>query len=121
MSTPKTTRIGTGREILDRLQDALAELRDISVHAAMGIPSSTVRGWRARNSVPLREILDVAEREGIAIEWLLKGRGRKFRPDNLTYTPIAADELVEDFDIEAEFVLVPVYGVELAAGAGRIP
>ena len=125
MSTSIIETDASADAVLDRLARGLHVRTDTALAAKFGVKQNTVSGWRKRNALPFQDVIDLAEREGLNPAWVLFGSGRANREENRRYTPVTTSEFLDGLDgptIENDdFVLVPVYGVELAAGFGRIP
>lgn len=127
MSSENGSDVRSADAVIRRLCDALGVSTDSALANLMGVKRHTVSGWRSRNSIPFRDIVDIAEREGLNLQYVLAASGPVRRPDHWAPAEITTKEV--EFlgesgsanDPVEEFVLVPVYGVELAAGAGRIP
>lgn len=127
MSTPDSEDLLHASSVLDRVAEAMEFKTDTAMASAFGVQPQTVYGWRSRNSLPFRDIIDLAERYQLNLDYLLTGKGAAKRPEHWGYSEIATSELHRLRDscstshVLDDFDLVPVYGVELAAGVGRIP
>lgn len=126
MSTHKVESPGSTDAIIARMAQSLGVKRDYQIADRLGISRNTISNWRARGTVPLRECLEISERYGISMEWLVSSRGPMRRPEHWGYSEVGVDELgppdqASGPEYDPEFVKVPVYGVEFAAGYGRVP
>lgn len=62
-------------DILDRIQKALGLSSDGEICRALGIRRSTVGGWRSQDRRPYALCVDLHERLGLSLDWLLTGEG----------------------------------------------
>ena len=65
--------------VLDRLQLVFGVRSDSALATAMDIGRSTLGGWRTRGTVPYAECVNLAEAQGISLDWLLLGEGEMRR------------------------------------------
>lgn len=62
-------------DVLDRLQIVFGVNSDSQLCTTIGVPRATLGNWRSRDSVPYDLCMHVAETEGLALDWLLRGEG----------------------------------------------
>jgi len=74
--------------VIDRLQQVLGVATDTALGSHFGHKPSTVGGWRNRNHVPFAECVDLANRKGLSLDWLLLGLGE----------PLASARDIADLD-----------------------
>jgi hypothetical protein len=77
--------------VLDRLQIALGAKNDSQLCELTEVQRPTLGNWRSRNSVPYSLCVDISERKGLSLDWLLKGEGpmHPAGADSLTEMPAA--------------------------------
>jgi hypothetical protein len=63
------------KAVLERLAVVLGAKTSQSLGEQLGVSPQTVSSWKARESVPYAQCVDVAERYGISLDWLLTGEG----------------------------------------------
>ncbi|MBF8781326.1 helix-turn-helix domain-containing protein [Pseudomonas fulva] len=61
--------------VLARLKQVTASDTDAALSRALGISPQTLSSWKVRNSIPYSLCVDLAERSGISLDWLLLGKG----------------------------------------------
>lgn len=92
--------------------------RELSVH--FGYSPTAMTGKRNRGSVPYDECVQLALDRGISLDWLILGKGEP--PAELTElaSPVAGASQTALSGEDAEFVSVPLYDIQAAAGNGRL-
>jgi hypothetical protein len=65
--------------VLRRMKHITATTTDAELSCALGVSPQTVSSWKARNSVPYSLCIDLAERHGVALDWLILGNGPQQR------------------------------------------
>jgi hypothetical protein len=58
-----------------RLRQVLGVANDAQLGRALGLRESAPGNWRARDSVPYRQCVEIAAERGVSLDWLLLGRG----------------------------------------------
>lgn len=59
--------------VLSRIGEALGAASEDAWMAQLAIPQETVRTWRKRGAVPLRQLSRIAETTGKTVDWLING------------------------------------------------
>jgi phage repressor protein C with HTH and peptisase S24 domain len=118
------------QDILNRLKEAYNINRDTELATLLGVSKSTLSNWVSRDSMDYDKVFSKCEH--INIDWLLTGRGSKFREDSLPLTgdkdTVKKDNLSEIQIIHhpkvADRIItqqsIPVYNVEAAANLKTI-
>lgn len=68
--------------VLDRIGMALGLASDGEISRGLNIKRSTVGAWRAQNRVPYKLCVELHDRDGINLEWLLLGEGKIRRAES---------------------------------------
>lgn len=63
------------KAVLDRLSLVLGAKTSQSLAEKLGVSPQTVSSWKARESVPYAQCVDMAERHNVSLDWLLTGEG----------------------------------------------
>lgn len=74
---------------------------------------------RQRGSVPYDECVQVAEERGISLDWLILGKGEPPADLAVSTSPVAGASQTVLSEDDAEFVSIPLYDIQAAAGNGR--
>lgn len=90
-----------------RAKEALGVETDTALAKALGVAQSVIGGYNRRNTVPLEQCVKIAERTGVALDWLILGKGEMHGDSGGA----------AEFD-DADAVWVPLYDVEVSAGSG---
>ncbi len=67
------------QEIIHRLSEALGTKTDADMAIQLGVSKSTISNWKARNTVPYEQCMEVTKREFLSLNWLLTGEGPMYR------------------------------------------
>ena len=65
--------------VLARMKLVTQSTTDSGLASALGVSPQTVSSWKGRDSIPYAICVDLAEKHGISLDWLLVGEGPKFR------------------------------------------
>jgi len=57
------------------MREALGVRTDAELARALGLRESAPGNWRARDSVPYRQCVEIATDRGVQLDWLVLGRG----------------------------------------------
>ncbi|RFA31320.1 hypothetical protein CAI21_01440 [Alkalilimnicola ehrlichii] len=105
-------------EVIARLMNAVGVRSERELSRWFGYGLTTITSKRQRGSIPYDECLRLAMERGISLDWLILGRGEPPADVAAPFEPLAD---VEEMATRAEeFVDVPLYDLEAAAGAGRL-
>ena len=63
--------------VVERMRDVMGVANDAQLGRALGLRESAPGNWRARNSVPYRQCVEIAADRGVSLDWLLLGRGAR--------------------------------------------
>lgn len=66
-------------EILDRVMDVAGSRTDTATATALGVSSQTLSNWKSRETIPYEALCQFANRQGLALDYLLFGIEPKFR------------------------------------------
>lgn len=66
-------------QMLERLSQWLGLESSLELAEKLGVAPSTLSGWKARGTIPIKYFLEFAEREDINLNWLLLGVGPQSR------------------------------------------
>lgn len=65
----------TADEVLDRLRARYKLNTDSELAQRFGVAKNTLSNWRQRDSIPFPICVQIAEEEGLSLDWILLGRG----------------------------------------------
>lgn len=65
--------------VLARMKLVTQSTTDSGLAFALGVSPQTVSSWKGRDSIPYAICVDLAEKHGISLDWLLLGEGPRFR------------------------------------------
>lgn len=65
--------------VLARMKLVTQSATDSGLSSALGVSPQTVSSWKGRDSIPYAICVELAEKHGICLDWLLVGEGPKFR------------------------------------------
>ncbi|WP_110973227.1 helix-turn-helix domain-containing protein [Pseudomonas huaxiensis] len=65
--------------VLARMKLVTQSTTDSGLSSALGVSPQTVSSWKGRDSIPYAICVELAEKHGICLDWLLVGEGPKFR------------------------------------------
>ena len=63
------------KAVLERLSVVLGAKTSQSLAEQLGVSPQTVSSWKGRESVPYAQCVEIAERYGVSLDWLLTGEG----------------------------------------------
>ncbi len=61
-------------DVIGRLKAILNVTTDTEFTQALGIPRSTVASWRSRDAIPFRVCVDIAQKTGASLDFIILGR-----------------------------------------------
>lgn len=93
--------------MIERAKIAVNAKSDADLARYLGVSTPVVSGYRQRQTVPLEQCVKIAERTGVALDWLILGKGEMHGDSGGA----------AEFD-DADAVWVPLYDVEVSAGSG---
>lgn len=64
-------------EVLDRVKQVAGVQTDADLARFFGKFKTAASNWRSRGTVPLNEIVELAETHNVSLDWILTGRGGK--------------------------------------------
>lgn len=65
--------------VLARMKLVTQSATDSGLSAALGVSPQTVSSWKGRDSIPYAICVDLANKHGISLDWLLVGEGPRLR------------------------------------------
>ncbi len=98
----------SANDVLDRLQNALNVDSDTDLAVEMKVKRPTLGSWRQRDSIPYAECINIAEQEGLSLDWVFTGEGEMHKVSKSGSTQQCNDDVVE----------IVEYDVRLSAGDG---
>jgi hypothetical protein len=61
--------------IVDRMKEVVDVSTDVDLATAIGVSRSNPAVWKIRDRMPLAECVEMAEKHGVSLDWLVLGRG----------------------------------------------
>jgi len=98
--------------ILDSIKVLKGIKKDRELARLLDVSPSTISNWRARNTIPYKELSLFCEREGLSISSVLSGKGP---------LRFAKERKGTKDDAPEGFVFIPQVSGEISAGAGLVP
>lgn len=98
-------RMMSADAVLGRLSEVLGARNDTQLAKHLGLNRTTLSSRRNRNSIPFEACLEIADREGLSLDWLFHGQGPQYKSE----APAAGD-----------FVYIPLYEVSASGGHGTV-
>ena len=65
--------------VLARMKLVTQSTTDSGLSSALGVSPQTVSSWKGRDSIPYAICVELADKHGISLDWLLVGEGPRFR------------------------------------------
>ncbi|HCN46482.1 MAG TPA: transcriptional regulator [Pseudomonas sp.] len=65
--------------VLARMKLVTQSATDSGLSSALGVSPQTVSSWKGRDSIPYAICVELADKHGISLDWLLVGEGPRFR------------------------------------------
>lgn len=65
--------------VLARMKLVTQSATDSGLSSALGVSPQTVSSWKGRDSIPYAICVELANKHGISLDWLLVGEGPRFR------------------------------------------
>lgn len=107
-------------DVLKRLRFVTGVKSDRELSLRFGYSATAMTNKRQRGSVPYDECVQVAEERGISLDWLILGKGEPPAELAELASPVAGASQTALSGEDAEFVSVPLYDIQAAAGNGRL-
>lgn len=105
-------------DVITRMKAVLGVESDIELSTHFGGSKTLMSNRKMRGSVPYEEAMELAVAHGLSLDWLLLGRGDA--PEGVPEVPPMAAREAEAEYSRGEFVEVPLYDLQAAAGEGRL-
>lgn len=109
--------ICTSQQVISRLMNVVGVRSERELSRWFGYGPTTITSKRQRESIPYEECVRIAVERGISLDWLILGKGEAPAAPS---EPIATPEEVAQASHLDEFVDVPLYDLQAAAGNGRL-
>lgn len=106
-------------DVLKRLRFVTGAKSDRELSILFGYSPTAMTNKRQRGSIPYDECVQVACEKGVSLDWLVLGRGEPPAGAG-TQSPVVGVSRSGESAETGEFVSVPLYDIQAAAGAGRI-
>ncbi len=65
--------------VLERMKLVTQSATDSGLSSALGVSPQTVSSWKGRDSIPYAICVDLANKHGVSLDWLLVGEGPRLR------------------------------------------
>ena len=62
------------QDIVDRMKEVVGVSKDVELADALGASRSTPGVWKIRDRIPFAECMEIAEKHGVSLDWLVLGR-----------------------------------------------
>jgi hypothetical protein len=79
--------ISKSTDIIARLKKITATSTDSGLSEQLGVSPQTLSSWKGRERMPYSVCIDLAERHGISLDWLLTGVGAMQRTGEYDASP----------------------------------
>jgi transcriptional regulator with XRE-family HTH domain len=66
-------------DIIARIKSVKSIKSDLELARVLGLSRTALAERKRRGSIPYREIFILADKEGVSLDWLLRGEGPKYR------------------------------------------
>jgi len=96
--------------ILDRIRKLAGTYNDKEMSRIIGIKYGTLDNWKARDSIPEKRIVEIADKFGVPVEWIYTGKGK---------CDVVNEEIRSYGSRDAVSIEVPVLSIKASAGAGN--
>lgn len=110
-------------DVIARMRAVVDAKSDIELSAYFGGSKTLMSNKKQRGSVPYDEAVQLAIDKGISLDWLILGRGpapSDSYVDVPVMTSLKLSEPGRACELDDEFVSIPAYDIQAAAGAGRL-
>ncbi|MEG0862692.1 MAG: helix-turn-helix domain-containing protein [Pseudomonas sp.] len=84
--------------ILRRLKQITVTKTDAELSTVLNVSPQTLSSWKARNSVPYSFCIDLAERHGVALDWLFLGNGPQQR--TVHAAPLSSEQPLQEWETQ---------------------
>ncbi|RKQ95769.1 phage repressor protein C with HTH and peptisase S24 domain [Kushneria sinocarnis] len=106
--------------IMARMKQLLGVSSDYQLAQRFGKSTSAIHNWKKRGTVPIDECIELSVEYDASLDWLIMGKGAP--PWEMPATPAWSEP---DSDLPSHFALrdfvgVPLYDIEAAAGPGQL-
>ena len=64
--------------VIDRLKTALRLRTDIELAEYLCVKQNTISGWKSRDTLDYKKIIEICDTNNISFDWLFSGEGRMF-------------------------------------------
>jgi hypothetical protein len=83
--------------VIDRMREVLGVKTDLALGAYFKLGSSAVSNWRARDTVPYAECVNLSVRKGVSLDWLILGIGNptSSQPGEVVHDRLPTDERIQ--------------------------
>jgi hypothetical protein len=90
--------------IIDRIIGHKGFKTDVELSEYWEVSATSVANWRTRNSIPFKKIITFCEEEGISLDYIFSGEGKKYLTEKAKTPPIykegSTDNAVEELHID---------------------
>lgn len=66
--------------VIDRLKKVLDARSDTALAKALGTTPQTLSSWKSRGSVPYALCVEVSDKHGVSLDWLIRGKSNYESP-----------------------------------------
>lgn len=104
-------------QVLERLRSVYRAKSNLELGKVLNLSRNAANQWKARNTIPYKEVCEASLNKGVSLEWLLTGKGSRFNlSDDLEWDP----ELDGYIDDEPKLCRIPQYAIQASAGGGTL-
>ena len=83
---------------LTRIQNYFGAKTRKAMMENWGIPENTLKTWVSKDKIPEKRLGELAEREGLNLEWLQTGDSPKYKVEKLDKPMFINDEIAKELD-----------------------
>ena len=91
--------------VIGRLKTALRLRTDVELAKHLGVRQNTVSGWKSRDTLDYKKIIEICDGNNISFDWLFSGKGSMFAKSEAVYPPLPHQEAV--YDEERDVLIAP--------------
>ncbi|WP_106475800.1 LexA family transcriptional regulator [Phytohalomonas tamaricis] len=114
-------KIAITAAIMGRMKQLMGVSSDYQLAKRFGKSTSAIHNWKKRGTVPIDECIELSVEYNASLDWLILGKGAP--PSGTAPAPIISEMDQDERGLRyslKDFVGVPLYDIEAAAGPGRL-
>lgn len=105
-----TDRSRFAERIISRMKSVIDTDMDKDVAAYFGIKQASVHNWRKRGTIPYDQCVEMSQKTGVSLDWLILGSGSDEPIKKVSGAPV----------VDLDYTEVPLYDIEASAGHGSL-